>query len=137
MTETWFLIQANGRTYWRKFGDKDCWRNNDHSFTPKYPGDKILDCQESKFKDLDHKRTSLFLETGETGWLDRQGRWYPCPSCGHNVYAEFILKKKSCKLENSGWVMVRSASMFLCLKRLSADQRNWLLNQGYEVDDDE
>jgi len=117
--------------------NEEYWLNCNGGRTPKEPEDKVFEQVEADYDDLDHKKTGLFLEKSEAGWLSRSAIWYPCDYTCHDNYAERILKDTTKRLEAAGWARVRGLSDWHCERRLSADQRNWLLNQGHKVEDDE
>ena len=143
MSETWYLVQVHGwsKPYWMEegdaYGDEEYWRNRNGGRTPKSPEDKVFESVEAEYEDLDHKKTGLFLEESSTGWLGRSGDWHPCEFTHHDNYAELVLRSTTKLLNATGWVRVYGVKDWHCDRRLTAEQRNWLLRYGYEVTDDE
>lgn len=71
------------------------------------------------------------------GWLDRNGRHYPCNHCEHGTLAH-ELGFGEVTLERDGWVKValEDENGYFCNERmLTAEQRNWLALHGYIVED--
>lgn len=69
------------------------------------------------------------------GWLSPEGRFYPCSSYEHIKLAN-ILGESEMDLELKGYIKIFSTDSHLGYSmehRLSAEQRNWLSLNGYEV----
>ncbi len=137
MSNTWFLVQIRGWSapYWMEEWDEEYWRNINGGRTPRSPEDKVFENMDADYEDLDHTKTGLFLETSDAGWLDRRGVWHPCGSTHHDNYAELVLRSTTKLLNATGWVRVYGVKDWHCDRRLSADQRNWLLHHSYKVED--
>jgi hypothetical protein len=102
--------------------------------------DKVLKTQQANdFNCLDWKGTILDDPTQKGGWLSRHGRFYGCASQLHIRCALFHIKQEPTDLEKKGWVHIYSGGDagrdWICQKRLSASQRNWLSLNGYKVEE--
>lgn len=85
---------------------------------------------------LDWRKTPFHNDRSTSGWLSRDGRFYGgCPSIHHDVIAHCVLGMKVGDMEDGGWARVYDSNRFTCEKRLSAEQRNWLLQKGHELSD--
>jgi len=84
-------------------------------------------------------------DAAECGWLDRDGRFYGGPDKHHMLVLE-ALDVDPIRVEQMGWVKIwhkpeacgryntpRTAWSHYGRHRLSADQRNWLLLNGFHV----
>lgn len=111
---------------------------------------KILkETQATDFDDLNWTNTCIDMLGHETragaGWLSRSGQFYACARRNHTSYAELILKKTVRQLDDTGWVHIygppsaptdaEAELPWHCDKTLSAEQRNWLSQNGYEIED--
>ena len=69
------------------------------------------------------------------GWLSPTGRHYPCRTTEHSKLA-FMLGGGELSLETQGWVKVATSDIyFKGNARLTAEQRNWLSLNGFELDE--
>lgn len=104
-------------------------------YRDKHEGDMIIEVAEARhLTQLDWRKTPFRNDELATGWLSRDGRFYGCPPVHHDVLAFCVLGTKVSDLENMGWTRVYS-NRFTCEKRLSAEQRNWLSENGHKVYD--
>gem|GEM_PF-2606129 len=84
---------------------------------------------------LDWTRTPYYDPECNSGWLSREGRFYGCPTYAHDVLAHCVLGMKVPELEDLGWVRIYNENWYACHKRLSAEQMNWLSENGHRVYD--
>ena len=86
---------------------------------------------------LDWHGTYLEVQDSESGWLDRNGQFYPCDSRSHDIYAELVLRKTVADLERLGWVRVCHPDEWMMIGRwrLSPEQARWLDRQGHDVEE--
>lgn len=71
------------------------------------------------------------------GWLSPEGRHYPCDHCEHITLARAI-GGSEISLEMDGWVKIISGhedGFFLNSRTGTAEQRNWLSEHGYILED--
>lgn len=71
------------------------------------------------------------------GWLSPEGRHYPCGHCEHTTLAN-ALGSNELWLEAEGWVKIVSDhddGFFLNSRTGTAEQRNWLSEHGYILED--
>lgn len=71
-----------------------------------------------------------------TGWIDRDGKFYPCDYGEHVKFCEKIGFTER-ELELKGWVKItrlrdNNESMFVAVKRLSEEQEQYLINAGFD-----
>jgi hypothetical protein len=133
---TWHLVQIDcwDAPYWVNDGG-DFWLNINGGRTPKSKDDKVFETACGEYEDLDHTKTGLKVKESKSGWLDREGRYYPCRYYEHDIYARLILRKTVKELERLGWVRINGKNDWRCEKRLNQTQLNWLYEHGYKVDD--
>ncbi|MBI1912915.1 MAG: hypothetical protein HYS21_13060 [Deltaproteobacteria bacterium] len=106
------------------------------NWKPKHKKDIIAEIVEVEhITELDWSKTPLYNDELISGWLSRDGRFYGCPSKYHDTLAACVLGLKVPELENMGWVRVYDHNWFTCQHRLSAEQRNWLSQNGHRVTD--
>ncbi len=78
------------------------------------------------------------------GWLDRQGKLWPCKFMEHSKKAHDIQKKNRCKfsIEYAGWIKVHCAGIWFFEADSYCDrqyvkktkrQLRWLFNHGYDM----
>ncbi|MBI5588152.1 MAG: hypothetical protein HY889_07290 [Deltaproteobacteria bacterium] len=136
-----FLVSPGDSTqkprpfYWSlDIGDK--WIGVARSvYREKHPEDIVKEVSEAHhLTQLDWRKTPFRNDELATGWLSRDGRFYGCPAVHHDVIAYCVLGMKVADLEEMGWARVYS-NRFTCEKRLSAEQRNWLSENGHRVFD--
>lgn len=84
---------------------------------------------------LDWSRAYLHNNSYQSGWLNRDGRFYGCPENYHDKLAYFVLCIKVGELEQTGWVRVNNPVYYTHEKRLSEEQKNWLSTNGHKVYD--
>lgn len=87
--------------------------------------EKVFECYQEQDKDW------------KIGWLSPDGRHYPCSHCEHSKLA-YELGFGEVSLERDGWVKValESENGYFCIERmLTAEQRNWLSLNGYELEE--
>lgn len=141
--DKYFLVSPENETdnlnryfYWMRENDDNWVQFVKGVWRPKQNGDIIKLCAKVKKPFLlDWKGTWLFRPGSNFGWLNRNGRFFGCPTYYHDQLAEFMLGLDVTELENTGWVRVKGSNYYSCLKRLSAEQRNWLSIKGYKVYD--
>ncbi|MBI5969681.1 MAG: hypothetical protein HY884_00795 [Deltaproteobacteria bacterium] len=83
--------------------------------------------------ELDWTRTPFHDNRLKTGWVSRDGRFYGCPEKYHDTLAFCVLGVKVADLETLGWVRVQDSNRFVCEQRLSAEQKNYLTQNGFRV----
>jgi hypothetical protein len=101
--------------------------------------------QANGFRHLDWSGTILDDPSQDAGYLDRGGRFYGCPTRLHISCATYRLRKDATALDDEGWVHIYGPPRpgsdteyernWICMKTLSAEQRNWLSGKGYIVRD--
>jgi len=74
--------------------------------------------------------------TPTTGWIDRDGNFYPCGYGEHVKFSEKIGFTEQ-ELEQKGWVKVthlnnNNENMFVAVKRLSEAQEKYLIDIGFD-----
>lgn len=84
-----------------------------------------------EFEDLDWSKTWLNDSDSEYGWLDRDGNFYGCGYESHDLSSYFLFKCEVGELEEKGFVRV--SYDYQCRKRLSVEQKNWLILHGYKI----
>lgn len=84
---------------------------------------------------LDWSKTPFYDNSLLSGWLSRDGGFYGCPEKYHDLAAYIIIGLKVKDLENTGWVRVHDSTRYVCEKRLSAEQKNWLSMNGFKIYD--
>lgn len=120
------------------------WVNASGGGFNKGSGVQVLEeCEVNDELELDWTKTALIREEdSNSGWLDREGKWYPCNSREHDRYAYYILRKNVGDLEKGGWVRVYgspdSSIPWTAIgegeyKRISKQQYRWLKDRGYKV----
>ncbi len=101
---------------------------------PKHEKDVVKDIAEAgDITELDWTKTPFHDDTLRSGWLSRSGRFRGCPAVHHDVFARCVLGRTVGELERLGWARVLDSQRFVCEQRLSAEQKNWLLENGYNV----
>lgn len=104
----------------------------------------VRKAQANEFGDLDWSGTILDDSKQDAGYLSREGRFYGCAPRMHISCASFVLKKTASELDDQGWAHIYGPPrntedehnpVWLCMKTLSAEQRNWLVKRGYLVND--
>jgi hypothetical protein len=132
----WCLIKRDWQEpYWAEDGG-DRWINTAGGYCPKGKEVVLESMLTDDYTRLDWTKTGLFKKEGISGWLARDGKWYPCDGHDHGDYAVLILHSSQTKLMNEGWTHVygNNASYqpnFYCENELSVEQRNWLKSNGY------
>ena len=70
------------------------------------------------------------------GWLSPEGRHYPCRNTEH-LFLATKLGGSEYMLETMGWVKVAlSDTYFFFGRNMTAEQKNWLSANGYELDEE-
>jgi len=111
------------------------WRNFVGGRVPKSKDDKILDTIDVRdIEDLDWSHTGLIKNSSPFGWLSPSGIFYGCSNREHDLIVWLIIKRPLHKLEEEGWCRVFH-DHFICISRLTAEQRNWLSYHGHHVED--
>jgi len=124
-------------TYWYQDGG-DRWLNFAGGFCPKDDTDKIIETAEAEdVSDLDWLKTDMVDERNDAGWLSRSGRFYGCNSTMHDTVADLVFNKTVKEMEDTGWVRIYNKTEWVCLRRLSPEQRNVLSEKGFVVRDDD
>jgi len=94
--------------------------------------------QAHSFDDLDWTHTRLVYPGRDSGWLDRNARFWPCRIAEHDTQARFVHKETVETLERRGWVRIHNKNSYSAGNvRLTAEQRNWMRKHGYPLLDDE
>ncbi len=91
-----------------------------------------------------------FEEHSPYGWLSTDGRFYGCKFAEHSKLAKFYLGSTEETLECTGWAKItyggiafgnrrnpENGSMVLCSTFFTAEQRSWLIQNGFILDDDD
>jgi len=130
----WYLVQIScwDDPYWVNDGG-GWWINSAGGRIPKGKDDKIFEIAYGEYEDLDHTKTGLKVKESKSGWLDREGQYYPCRYYEHDIYACLILRKTVRELERLGWVRINGKNNWHSEKRLNQTQLNWLYEHGYKV----
>jgi hypothetical protein len=116
----------------------DRWNNYAGGYCPKCKKDEILQtCKAEDIYELDWTLTDIINNKWDSGWIDRNGKFYGCNSRMHDTVVDLVFNKTVQEFEDTGWVRVYSKSEWVCRKRLSADQRNTLSRKGHIVRDDD
>lgn len=103
---------------------------------PKNDDDQVVTAVKAACStELDWTRTPLHDRGRVSGWLSRDGRFYGCPSNYHDKFAFHVLGAKVPELEQEGWVRIYFRNYYTCEKRLSAEQANWLSQNGHKIYD--
>lgn len=84
---------------------------------------------------LDWSKTPFHNNDLPSGWLSRDGVFYGCPELYHDLATYIIIGMKVGEMEDTGWVRVHNSTRYVCEKRLSDDQKNWLGMKGYKIYD--
>lgn len=132
----WYLVRIPkwDAPYWLQNHSKTFWMNINGGLTPKHEDDVIYEVVIGEYEDLDHKKTGLFLDCSDSGWLDPEGVWYPCRYHEHDVYAELIIKQSLRTLICRGWVRVWSNKIgYSNSLPLTSAQQIWLSEHGHDV----
>lgn len=104
---------------WRQILDKDikdyhdgedvlCYNGN-YGRCPVSAFDVLEEVEADCFEELDYKGTHLDptgKEWNGNGWIDRDGKLYPCDWMQHDDLAYYYFKKSVDQLEASGWIRV-------------------------------
>lgn len=124
-SQDFFWMQDNGE-YWIHIV-KGEWRK-------KHDDDEVIECSlTDEVTELDWSKTPLHCSSYTSGWLCRSGRFYGCPPYYHDKLAAYVLGTKVPHLEKTGWVRVWDRNRYTCDHRLSAEQKNWLSENGYKL----
>lgn len=139
-----------GPGWFKKLGG--WWVNTSGGKMPITDKEKVLrDAEVEDSYDLDWEPVLIKPGAG-AGWLDRKGNFWECTTEDHDRVAELVLRKSVEELEKTGWVRVDYSPEVVCRVPeqgdgwrlsynfhggLTAEQRNWLLNKGYVVGDNE
>jgi hypothetical protein len=103
---------------------------------PKSDKDIVLDTQEAEdIHELDWTKTSLLNDKETSGWLNRSGKFYGCNSQAHDLVADLVFNKSVQEMEDEGWVRIYDKTAFACMKPMSPEQRNYMLDKGYKLVD--
>jgi hypothetical protein len=142
MKTKYYLVEymAAKNTFFKSWfeDEEDRWINFSGSYMPKSKKDKILEEKEIEdIHDLDWKKASIYKTDSRCGWLSRDGKFIGCSSQDHDLIADLILNETIEELEKQGWVRIWIDETFICQIRLSAEQRNYLLYNGYKVEDND
>ena len=125
-------------------GAKDCYWMLDNGdkwfgvargiYRPKHEKDIIKEVTKAMhLTRLNWNKTPIHNDNYFSGWLSRDGVFYGCPSWLHDTLAYCVLGMRVGDIEQTGWVRVYDHSRFTCGIRLSAEQRNYLSQNGYRV----
>lgn len=118
----------------------DGWINVFGGSHRKMPDDKVIDrVQAADFMGLDWKRTSMYVDNGESGWLSPDGVFWGCKYGGHCNLAHYVIQKDYGDMEKSGWVHVDCAPIagrytYRSLVPANAAQEKWLQERGHDTD---
>lgn len=132
------------RTYWFKdIGDANLLENEYGGRYFRKATDKVLaHVSATSFDTLDWKRTSYYIEDGESGWLDPDGNFWGCYYGGHASLAKHVLKMGYAEIERAGWVHVDEAGKIgrYTWRKASKGgepteaQAKWLEAHGHDLD---
>lgn len=134
----YLLIDKGDGSWWYEYRDGVCVTNEGEAFSPQ-DHNVIDEDVVSQKEDLDWDKTCLDQPDSDTGWLDREGRWYGCLPGKHSLYARYVLRTTEPQLIDMGWIkvgmrMINSRPTWIAEKHPSAGQRNWLSKHGYNVE---
>lgn len=116
--------------------DGDKWQNYMGGWCTKSDKDIVLETQEAEdIHELDWLKTSLINDKEISGWLNRSGRFYGCNSQAHDLVADLVFNKSVQEMEDEGWVRIYGETAFACMKPMSPEQRNYMLDKGYKLVD--
>lgn len=140
--KTYYLLSPgtasvqNPRPYYWSLDNGDTWIGVARGiYRKKHEADLIKEVKEAaSLTELDWTKTPFRNDNLLTGWLSRDGRFYGCPDVFHDVIAYCVLGMKVGDIEGLGWARVHG-TWFVCERRLSAEQRNWLQENGFTVYD--
>jgi len=77
---------------------------------------------------------SMDSDKWDSGWLLPNGEWHTCPSCGHDEYLYTHFGIDTPIAERLGYARVYDKHTIRHVGfKLTAEQRNWLLFEGYKV----
>lgn len=133
--------------HWRRVKDKDYQPNDmcyniSNGFCP-VSFFQVLELVEADgWVDLSWKDTYLDptkREFNGTGWMNRNGKIYPCGWMEHIDVAECYFKKSDEELLNLGWVKLHRGVDIPVYRvdRLTQAQADKLRDLGYQIDDDD
>lgn len=77
-----------------------------------------------------------------SGWLSPDGHFYGCKPTEHDSMSELFFNRTVEDLESSGWcrvlrepsTVIAGTWTWLCMRSLTAYQRNWLQLHGHNLD---
>ena len=123
-------------TSWQQStGDK--WTNFNGGWCPKDQTDVILETAlASDVHELDWRKTDLVSDKHTSGWLDREGRFTGCESTSHDLVADLVFGKSVDEMETSGMVRIYDKELWACERRMSPEQRNYMLHAGFDISRD-
>ena len=133
-------LRSHGKPAWFMDRGDGFWHNMAGGRCPKSDDDVIVKTAKAEaFEDLDWSGTFIDLDYKDTnaGWLARSGKCFGCQSQDHDAQAYYLHGKEVSQLEDTGWVRIYDSEKWVCKKRLTAEQRNWLLGHGFKVRDDD
>lgn len=123
------------KTSWYEDADGK-WVNYMGGWCPKSDNDIVVETQEAEdIHDLNWLKTSLINDKETSGWLDRSGRFYGCNTQAHDLVADLVFNKSVKEMEDEGWVRIYDEIAFACMKSMSPEQRNYMLEKGYKLVD--
>jgi len=142
MKTTYYLVQIHPcadprivKTFWHE-DDGDKWQNYMGGWCAKSDKDIVLETHEAEdIHELDWLKTSLINNKETSGWLNRSGRFYGCNSQAHDLVADLVFNKSVQEMEDEGWVRIYDKTAFACMKSMSPEQRNYMLEKGYKLVD--
>jgi hypothetical protein len=113
----------------------DYWVNINGGRTPKSKADEISGTGYGQYGDLDHTKTGLAPKKSAAGWLNREGRFWPCRYEEHREFAQRILNSTAIKLEERGWARINHRKDWYCAKDLSEAQVQWMVDHRFDPEE--
>ena len=143
MKTTFYLVEMRHTndpkvvmTSWYEDNGTNRWTNFVGGWCPKSDRDVVLETREVEdIHELDWMKTSLIDNRETGGWLDRSGKFYGCNSQSHDLVADLVFNKSVKELEDEGWVRIYNSEEYACMKRMSPEQRNYMLDKGFKLSD--
>jgi hypothetical protein len=135
------LVLRGKGPYWWEYNPKtDYYSNEAGNEIAAHPNHFIIaEAEANDFEDLDWHKTALVdpdPEDPSIGWIDRNGKHYPCTYENHDEFVDKILKTTVQELEEHGWIRVygKRNQGYEIMHGFENDyQKNTLRDLGYEV----
>jgi hypothetical protein len=72
----------------------------------------------------------------DSGWLLPNGEWHTCAPCAHDEYLYITFNMDTATAERLGYARVYDKHTIRHRGfKLTPEQRNWLLFEGYEINE--